>query len=469
MTAEAAPFAKVGGLADVAGGLPKALVELGHEVRVVMPLYQMILDDPRWQLSDGGTQDIRLGPGWAKTATIREILHEGVTFTFIGTDEWFPKAVSSETLYQPGAMLHLFLSEATLQVSQSRDWKPDVVHCNDWHTGLIPVLMREKYADATRCLFTIHNFAYQGEFGPEILDLVGLPRSIYTADKVEAWGRVNFIKAGCVYADAVNTVSPTYAQEIQTPEFGERLEGLMRFLSESGRLSGILNGIDTDLFDPATDPELAAPYSAEQLAGKAVCRQALMDELKLEPMPGTPLLGMVTRISSQKGIDLVLEAADALFDLPIQLVVQGLGDPALIGGLDCLEQKHPGRVRTIQRFDAALAQRIYAGCDGFLMPSSFEPCGLGQMIAMRYGTVPIVRSTGGLADTVFEGQNGFTFEKRSAVELIAAVVRAHRAYQSEGAWRAIQGAAMREDHGWKPSAREYVRLYEGGGPGGMRT
>lgn len=458
VSAEVAPFAKVGGLADVAAGLPKALAALGHEVRVVMPLYQMIED--QWHPAEIARAHVQINPSWMKAATVGEIRQDDVTYNFIGTDEWFPLAVSSETVYQPGAMPHLFFSEAVIQFSRQLDWQPDVVHCNDWHTGFIPVLLKEKYQDDTRTLFTIHNFAYQGEFGTEILDLLDLPMSLFTSDKLETWGRVNFIKAGCVYSDQVNTVSPTYAREIQTPEFGNTLEGLMIDLARHGRLSGILNGIDTHVFDPASDPALASDFSADNLRGKADCRKALLHELDLPSIEGALLVGMVTRISSQKGLDLVLAAAKAIFELPVQLVVQGLGEPALLEGLGCLQDRFPRHLQVIQKFDAPLAQRVYAGCDAFAMPSSFEPCGLGQMIAMRYGTVPIVRKTGGLADTVHEGQNGFVFEDRNPVDLIAAMVRAHNAFLQPEEWARLQQNAMRHDFGWHDSALQYVHLYK---------
>ena len=258
VSAEVAPFAKVGGLADVAGALPKALRALGHDVRIIMPLYRMIEDDPRWNLATTlGSFEVTMSPSWRKTATFMETEHAGVPIGFIGTDEWLDLSVGSDTLYQPGGMQHLFFSEAVLRAMEELDWIPDVIHCNDWHTGFLPVLMREKHArrwNSVASVFTIHNFAYQGDFGIEILDALDLPRRLFNPEQVEAWGRVNFLKAGCVYADQVNTVSETYAQEIQTQEYGCRLDGLMQHLERLGRLCGILNGIDMDVFaDVAVD------------------------------------------------------------------------------------------------------------------------------------------------------------------------------------------------------------------------
>jgi starch synthase len=464
VSAEAAPFAKVGGLADVAGALPKALRELGHDVRLVMPLYRMIEDDPRWSLTTSLPRfDVEMNSNWTKTAVFKETDHEGLPVGFIGTDEWFNESVSSETLYYPGGTQHLFFCAAVLKAMEELDWIPDVIHVNDWHTGFLPVLLKEKAGERwsdVASVFTIHNLAYQGEFGLEALDALGLPHSLFHYERTEAWGRVNFLKAGCVYADRVNTVSETYAKEVQTPEFGAHLDGLMRHLSAEGRLSGILNGIDTDVFDPSADPDIPFHFSARDPANKAADRAALLQELGLPVDPETPLFGVVSRLSSQKGLDLIVAAAETLFDLPIRLVVQGLGDPIIADALRDLERRYPDNFRFVQRFDAPLAQRIYAGCDGFLMPSAFEPCGLGQLIAMRYGTVPVVRRTGGLADTVMEGENGFVFDRKEPMALIAAVTRAVDCFRDCDRWETIMLEGMKSDHGWTASALKYVTLYE---------
>ncbi|MGV3616926.1 MAG: glycogen synthase [Fimbriimonas sp.] len=463
VSAEVAPFAKVGGLADVAGALPKALRALGHDARVVMPLYRMIEDDPRWTLQTTLPGfDVRLNPAWTKSATFKETEIDGLPIGFIGTDEWFNESRDSESLYRPGGDMHLFFCSAVLRAMEELDWIPDVVHVNDWHTGFLPVLMREKGSarwDGVGTVFTIHNLAYQGEFGIEVLDALDLPRSLYQPEKLETWGRVNFLKAGCVYSDRVNTVSPNYAQEIQTPEYGCTLDGLMRHLATHGRLTGILNGIDTEVFDPETDPHLPARFSAANPSGKATDKQLLLRELGLPSIENAPLFGVVSRLSSQKGLDLIVQAAEAMFGLPTQLVIQGLGDPAISVALRDLERRFPQNFRFVERFDADLAQRIYGGCDGFLMPSAFEPCGLGQMIAMRYGTVPIVRATGGLKDTVFEGVNGFTFDRKDPVALVAAVARAADAYRDCDRWRELERAGLTGDFTWDRSAQAYVELY----------
>jgi starch synthase len=460
VSAECAPFAKVGGLADVAGALPIALRALGHDVRVLLPRYRMIETDSRWNLAEAVPSfEVELNPNWVKTASLATTTHRGVPFYFLGTDDWFVHSVDSDHLYQPGGDPHLFLCAGTLAACEALDWIPDVLHLNDWHTGLLPVLLREKASPRwhdTKTLFTIHNLAYQGEFGAEILDQLDLRPSLFSSEGVEAWGRLNFLKAGAMFADQVNTVSPTYAREILTPQYGCTLDGVMRHLSHEKRLSGILNGIDTETFNPATDPALPANFSVNDLGGKAKCGQALRSELGLN---SAPIASVVSRLSEQKGLDLILAAAPALLDLPLQLVVLGVGDPILASGWRDLQRQFPGRVAFVERFDVALAQRIYAGSDLFLMPSRFEPCGLGQLIAMRYGTIPVVRRTGGLADTVIEGETGFTFDDVSLVPLIAAVARAIQAYREPESWGAFLHRAMTQDHSWASAAIEYESLY----------
>jgi starch synthase len=464
VSAEAAPFAKVGGLADVAGALPKALRELGHDARLVMPLYQMIEDDPRWSLMT--TLDpfqVPMNDGWTQNAVFKELELNGLPVGFIGTDRWFTESFSSESLYVPGGTQHLFFCAAVLQAMEELDWIPDVVHINDWHTGFLPVLMKEGKRNRwnqTASVFTIHNLAYQGEFGLEALDTLGLPHSLFNYQGVEAWGRVNFLKAGAVFSERVNTVSENYAREIQTQEYGSHLDGLMRHLSGTGRLSGILNGIDLEVFNPETDPDIAVHFSADDMEPKQVLRSKLLAEVGLPELPNTPLFGVVSRISGQKGLDLIVQAAETLFALPIQLIVQGLGEPGIAQSLRDLQARFPDHFRFMERFDAPLAQRVYAGSDGFLMPSKFEPCGLGQLIAMRYGTVPVVRRTGGLADTVFENENGFVFEKLEPMELVAAVTRAVSAYHSAETWHELMYTGMTGDYSWAKSAEAYVALYK---------
>jgi starch synthase len=463
VAAEMSPLAKVGGLADVIGSLPKALRRLGVDARVLLPHYRMVdaaLPAPAKESLE--PFPVRMNRDWTQMATFHETEVDGVPVGLIGTDRWFNESVSSETLYQPGGDQHLFFCNAALEAMDLLSWSPDVVHGHDWHTGFLPVLMREKKTaawDRAGAVFTIHNFAYQGLFGHETLDRLELPHSLYNPHQLETWGRVNFLKAGCVFSDAVSTVSRSYAREIQTPEYGCSLDGLMRHLCAEGRLTGILNGIDTEEFNPSTDRHLPANYSASDMSGKQICRRNLQEELGLAKSTG-PLCGVVSRLSSQKGLDLLAACAPAMIDMSAQLVVQGLGEPAIAEQFKALEAKYPKRVRLVNQFDASLAQRVYAGSDLFMMPSRFEPCGLGQMIAMRYGTLPLVRATGGLKDTVSDGQNGFVFKNENEIELLEAFQRASAAFKDKSAWRALKLNAMMQDFSWDKSAKEYVTLYQ---------
>jgi len=462
LSAEVAPYAKVGGLADVAGSLPSALQALGCDVRVCMPAYGLALQQLHRNV-DVEHLPIRMSPQSTLRGelTVATTQHE-VPLWLLDADSLFGQIHESRDVYSPGRDAYLTYSVAALEACLHSGWVPDLIHCNDWHTGFVPVLLRERFTASfqeTAAVYTIHNLAYQGEFGIDTLDVVGLPHSLFNAHQLETFGSVNFLKAGCVYSDQVNTVSPTYAREIQTSEYGCRLEGLMRHLCQEDRLSGILNGIDTEEFNPATDLNLPAQYSAQDMNGKSICRKELLRELNLPSQIRGPVMGMVTRISSQKGFDVLLDAASGLLRHNGALIVQGLGDPWAAYELRELERQYPKSVRFIERFDADLAQRVYAGSDVLLMPSAFEPCGLGQMIAMRYGTIPVVRSTGGLADTVFEGDNGFVFQAKRAEDLIAAMDRACIVYSTKEQWKSLQRRAMGIDHSWGVSARYYLEMY----------
>lgn len=461
VSVEVSPFAKVGGLADVAGSLPKALAARGHQVTVAMPAYGLVLEDPRWEIKPVLEKlPVQINPFWSESAWVKETWMGDVRVLLIGGGGFFEDARTNDAIYTPGIEQYLFFTNAVLAASEALELNPHVVHVNDWHTGFIPVTMREKANwDSVGAVFSIHNLAYQGEFGFEVIDLAGLPHSLYNMHQLETWGRVNFLKSGCVFSDQVNTVSPNYAREIQTPEYGCKLEGLMRHLSEAGVLHGILNGIDTEVFDPSSDPALAANYTVKDLSGKAKCKAALRKELGLDDLDDAPVFGVVSRLSSQKGLDHVVEIASQLPILNAQLVVQGLGDPWLADHLRKLSSKFPGMIQFVERFDADLAQRIYAGSDIFLMPSAFEPCGLGQLIAMRYGTVPVVRRTGGLADTVCDGENGFVFSEGNAAELLKTVVRAVKTYSNPKKWQKLMLAGMKGDYTWTTSAAEYEELY----------
>lgn len=461
---EVSPYAKVGGLADVAGSLPKALRARGHDVRVLMPGYRMVREDPRWNVQRVAEPfEVPINPVWSVEASAEETAHEDVPAYLLRVGDWFDATVSSETVYLPGEDQHIAFARASLEFCQRLGWMPDVVHTHDWHTSLLPVFMRESHREAWEdvgSVHTIHNLAYQGVFPPETTLKAGLPWDLFEMNHLETWGNFNFLKAGCVYADRTTTVSPNYAQEIQTAEFGCTLEGVMRHFAAEGRLSGILNGIDTDLFDPQKDPHLATRYSAKDLAGKAKCRSALLEEMGWKDELNVPIAGIVTRLSQQKGLDLVLAAAEELAELPMRMVVLGLGEPWIADRLEALQKEKPDRVRFFKKFDLALAQRIYSGSDLFFMPSAFEPCGLGQLIAMRYGTLPIARHTGGLADTVFEGQNGFVFDDKTPEAFLGACTRAVQTFGKPTSWKSMVKRAMGGDYGWAASAEKYEKVYD---------
>jgi len=462
-SAEVAPFAKVGGLADVAGSLPKALSALGHEVIVAMPGYGMVVNDPQWGFAKTKSEVlVKVNGHRLVRADLWEATIDGVKFWLVDGEGAFAGVSKSQEVYSPQRDDYLFFSHAVLEMCQESEWLPDVVSAHDWHMGFLPVLIKEARHgdwDSVASTFTIHNLAYQGEFGYDTLEAAGVSTKLFNMHQLETYGGVNFLKSGAAFADQVNTVSPNYAEEIQTAEYGCRLEGLMSWLAEDGRLTGILNGIDTDVFDPSTDPKVTAHYSADDTSGKFECRRALCAEAGLHIDDRFPVMGVVSRLSNQKGFDLIIEAAPVILGQGSGLVVLGTGDPWAAGQLRRLEAVYPGRVKFFEAFDVDLAQRIYSGCDVFLMPSSFEPCGLGQMFAMRYGTVPVVRRTGGLADTVFEGENGFVFDERSAGALGAAVERCTAAFQDRDTWSQLVKAGMTGDFSWGKSAKDYVKMF----------
>jgi len=464
VASEVAPFAKTGGLADVVGSLPKALRRLGLDVRVVTPLYAGM----DWHALErlDGSLEVPMWWGPARAAVrLGRLPASDVPIYFLEYHRYFDRPYlygPHGGEYEDNLERFTFLSRGALELAKALNFLPDVVHANDWQTALIPVLMREGQDatwDEVASIFTIHNLAYQGVFGSDVLDYAGLSQSLFIPQRLETFGKFNFLKAGCVYADKVNTVSPTYAEEILTEEYGCTLWGLLRYLKKLDRFTGILNGIDLLEFNPATDAAIAHNYDADHPDGKAVCRAELLREIGMDPIPGAPLAGVVSRLSEQKGMDLMLAALDRIIDLPMQLFVQGVGDPWLADQFDAAVKKHPHHVRFAQRFDIVLGQKAYAGCDLFLMPSAFEPCGLGQMIAMRYGTVPVVRRTGGLADTVFDGQNGFVHEAKTADAFVEALVRAKAAYDDYGVWHEIRNRAFRSDYGWRKSARVYESMF----------
>ncbi len=473
VSAEVAPFAKVGGLADVAGALPKALEALGHDVRVAMPAYKMIEDDPRFAVEGLIPHfPVPINDNWCACAWVKTTRIGGnVPVYLIGSDTYFRDATESKKVYSLEPEPYIFFDRAVTEfVPRLRPaWSPDVIHCNDWQTGLIPPYLDAFYSShptwsETARVFTIHNLAYQGDFDRGILQLAGLPERFFTYDRLEFYGKMSFMKGGLVFSQLANTVSETYAKEIQTPEYGWNLEGLLQYLDGQGRLTGIVNGIDFAEYDPATDPRIPAKFSADDVSGKAMCKKALQKECGLPASARAAVIGIISRLADQKGFDLIEASATRLLDLPIQLVILGTGAKHYEMRFQELVKQYPAKVKAAIGFDADLAQRIYAGCDMFLMPSRFEPCGLGQLMSLRYGTIPIVRATGGLADTIedFDASGkgtGFVFQEYSAEALFSAVDRAVKAFQDKDSWRALVDRAMRADFSWGNSARHYIDLY----------
>jgi starch synthase len=454
--AELAPLIKTCGLADVAGALPPALRRLGHDARIVMPCYRRI--------RAGRQLRGPIASAFLPAGDRMEIMR--IFTTTLGDTPVYlldiPAAFDRDTIFGDGDDDRRFILFARgvaalmLHLSEHEGWQPDVVHANDWHTGLLPSYLKTAYASAfgtVAVVFTIHNLARQGCFNPFTSYLAGLEN--HGSDYV------NFLAHGIRYADIVSTVSPTYAQEILTPEGGQQLDGLLR--SRQEHLAGIINGIDYSLFDPASDTQIAANYSAGDMGGKALCKAALQRECGFAVDPSRPLLGMVTRLVEQKGLDLVDAVIPWLVaQTKADLVLLGTGDPAMERTFAEHMRRNPRRVHVQLRFDTALAQRIYSGSDAFLMPSRYEPCGLGQQIALRYGAIPIVRATGCLNDTVREGYegNGFRFHPYAPQHLADAITRCLTCFRDTTGWPILRERGMREDHSWAASAQEYAALYE---------
>jgi len=463
LAVECAPFYKVGGLADVIGSLPRALRDLGHDVRVAMPRYRSI-GGAKHKLTRAGTTFTAYAGSEARPTEMLRSDASGVPTYFVWDERYFNR----DMVYgQPDeVMSFVFFVRAVLEYLRLNEWLPDVLHAHDWHAALAPtwldVLGRGDPRFASMAsVFTIHNLAYQGVTGDAIWTFAGLPaRHQHLA--VESPGTINWMARGIAHADVVNAVSARYAREIMKPQLGAGLDALLR--ERKALVSGILNGIDTDVWNPADDEALAARYDAGALDRRARNKRALQRALTL-PQNGAPLVGMVTRLVEQKGIDLLLNAAGDLLSRDVQLAILGAGDAAYESALQALAARYPKKLAVAPRFDEALARLIFAGSDLFLMPSRYEPSGLSQMIAMRYGSVPIVRATGGLADSVKDvsrhraSGTGFVFGPYTARALLDAVDRALKVYRSERAWRAIQTRVMQADFSWARAARQYERLY----------
>jgi starch synthase len=469
-SSEVVPFAKTGGLADVAGALPKALAKLGHDVRVVLPRYR-IVDPVKYQLRQvmaslsvpvaGRTVDATIWEGAIGPVPVLLVAHDG----YYSRDALYQ---TKEGDYPDNAERFAFFSRAVLEVTRALNFIPDIYHCNDWQTGLIPTYLRTSLQGAREfqaagVLFTVHNLGYQGLFGPEALASANLGHELFHPFGIEFYGKVNFLKAGLIFADLITTVSKKYSQEIQTEEFGHGLEGVL--LARAKDVHGILNGIDYDEWHPSRDAFIAARFSRDDVAGKATCKADLQRAFGLPERADVPLLAVISRLAPQKGMDLVAEALDAMLELDAQFVLLGTGDAALHEAFEGAKARHGSRIGLMLGFDVGLSHKIEAGADMFLMPSRYEPCGLNQMYSLAYGTVPIVRATGGLDDTIqpFDpatGQGtGFKFSGTTSEALLETVRTAVALFRQPDHWRRLVRNGMACDFSWDRSAREYEALY----------
>lgn len=470
VASEVTPFAKTGGLADVTAALPKTLKKLGHDVRIILPFYSEVERGGHGIRKGRKSVEVVIG-GVMKKGLFRHTSFGDIPVYLIESKEYF----SRDNLYGTAACEYpdnhrrfAFFCRGVLDLLKKMDFRPDIIHCHDWQTALIPLLLRREKAEdlffsKTGVMFTIHNLAYQGLFAKETLAAMGLDSSYFTIDCLEYYGKVNLMKGAILSADIITTVSETYCREIQTPELGNGLEGVLGV--RNADLHGVLNGLDYDLWDPATDRGLFKNYSATAPAGKAVNKKGLQKLLGLEPAADVPVIGIVSRLTAQKGFDLLAELMPKFVRSRLQLVILGTGDEKYLKLLQDIKARGAGNISVNIGFQSELAPKIYAGSDIFLMPSHYEPCGLGQMIALRYGAVPLVRKTGGLADTVFDERdgakepNGFSFEDYTPEALWEAVSRSLQAFDDKVAWKKLMKRGMSCDFSWDASARRYEELY----------
>jgi starch synthase len=468
VASEGLPFSKTGGLADVVEGLPKALVALGHEVGVVLPRYR----GTKVSAIVLPSLTIPMGNRLRFPAVADGTLVAGVRYYFVDDPEYFDREQlygEQGTDYPDNAERFAEFSRAAIETAK-HIWPPDVIHCHDWQTALVPVLLRTLYADdllvrGVPVVFTIHNLGYHGLFPREILGRLGLPENLFHMDALEFYGKVNYLKAGLVFSDYLTTVSRKYAQEIQTPEYGHGLDGVVRRRADS--LQGILNGVDYSAWSPEQDKLIAAQYSANNLSGKRLCKKDLLEQFKLPAKSlARPVIGIVSRFADQKGFDLIAQVAEQLLEVNLSIVALGTGEPKHESLFRELASRFPGKVGVKIAYDNTLAHKIEAGADMFLMPSRYEPCGLNQIYSLRYGTVPVVRATGGLDDTIepFDAKsgrgNGFKFEAYTGQALLGCIQQALTVYQDDQAWRKVQANGMAQDFSWKVSAVQYAQLYE---------
>ena len=470
VASEVTPFAKTGGLADVTAALPKTLKKLGHDVRIILPFYSEVERGGHGIRKGRKSVEVVIG-GVTKKGLFRHTSLGDIPVYLIENKEYFTRDNLYGTAageYPDNHRRFAFFCRGVLDLLKKMDFRPDIIHCHDWQTALIPLLLRREkgedlFFSKTGVMFTIHNLAYQGLFAKETLAEMGLDSSYFTIDCLEYYGKVNLMKGAILSADLITTVSETYCREIQTPELGNGLEGVLGV--RNADLHGVLNGLDYDLWDPATDRGLYKNYSATAPAGKAVNKKGLQKLLGLEPAADVPVIGIVSRLTAQKGFDLLAELMPKFARSRLQLVILGTGDEKYLKLLQDIKARGAGNISVNIGFHPELAPKIYAGSDIFLMPSHYEPCGLGQMIALRYGAVPLVRKTGGLADTVFDEQdgatepNGFSFEDYTPEALWETLSRSLQAFDDKGAWKKLMKRGMSCDFSWDASARRYEELY----------
>jgi starch synthase len=469
---EAAPFARTGGLGDVAGALPQALSRLGHDIRLIMPLYRAV-DVKRHRLGEVARGlEVPAAVGSQKVDVLEGRLSSGAPVYFVRHDLSFDRdglyQAPSGDDYPDNAERYALFCRATLEACRALGFQPDVVHVHDWQTALIPVYLKtllrgDPFLEGIATVFTIHNLGYQGLFGPEILPRLGLHREVFTPGGIEFYGQVNLLKGGLLFADLLTTVSPRYSREIRTPELGHGLDGVLR--QRSGDLFGILNGIDPEEWNPAIDPHIAARYTAADLSGKAVCKKDLQRRFRLPERADVPVLGVVSRLAEQKGLDLLRDIMVDVMSLDLQLILLGSGEKALEAAFLQAATQHPSKLGVTIGFDIPLSHQIEAGADLFLMPSRYEPCGLNQMYSLAYGTIPVVRATGGLDDTIVTFDpatgrgNGFKFDEATAAALLQSIMQALALFSQKAHWGRVVANAMAGNFTWDRSAREYEQLY----------
>lgn len=471
IASEASPLAKTGGLADVAGSLPHALQQAGHTVTVILPFYRQHIEKSGYTTTSLNISIDMWADGQQWLCPLHKVSVNGLRFILVEQDGLFDRGGlygPAGGAYEDNLLRFLLFDRVALEAAAGLGRKVDIIHCHDWQTGMIPVLLKTQYQHHAniahaKTVYTIHNLAYQGNFSPEWIHRLGIPSHHFHPDDFEFHGQINCMKAGIASADAITTVSPSYAEEILTPEYGCELEGFLGH--HTGKLSGIVNGLDIEDWDPATDKALIANYKAGRTAGKKACKVAIQEEFGVEVSAETPLMVLISRLADQKGIDLLLANAQQWLDRGYQLGILGSGDPHSEHLLHQLADANPRRMFFYRGFNEQLARRIYAGGDIFLMPSRFEPCGLGQLMAMRYGTVPVVRATGGLKDTVIDHQQsrstatGVHFSDATPQAFDEAVEYAINLYRNTSIWSRVRSNALKRDSSWQASAQAYSELY----------